>query len=170
MKMESVFKSKTLIVLSLVLIYVLCFNFLPGDKPSFGILETKAAAITWDGGGAGDDWCTDANWSGDAEPTSSDTVTIDTNDMVTTSGCVTEGNPLDFSTLTIGGSNNPVVVISADIGTGGDITIASGGTLEQATLTTQTISGDLVVQRKESIMPHLLDFRLGTWEVGCCFS
>ena len=40
-------------------------------------LSSKAAVITWDGGGADNNWSTAANWSTDTVPGSGDTVTFD---------------------------------------------------------------------------------------------
>ena len=104
-----------------------------------------AAAVSWDGGGGGTDWCTDANWSNDAEPTSADDVTVDTAVTVTTSGCVTEVHTLNFSTLTVGGTAAATLQIQANIGTGGSITIGNLGTVTQKNATTQTITGTLTV-------------------------
>jgi len=104
------------------------------------------ATPTWDGGGADDDWCTDLNWSSDTEPASTSAVAIDANVTVTTSGCVTEGKFINFSTLTIGGTNTATLVLTQDIGTGGSITISANGTLQQDNATQQTISGTLTIQ------------------------
>lgn len=106
----------------------------------------------WDGGGADDDWCTDANWGNNSEPGTSTAVSIDTTVLgagvtVTTSGCVTEGNNLKFSTLTIGGSSTATLEVQQNINSSSaNITIASGGVVQQKTTTTQTITGTLLIQ------------------------
>lgn len=141
---------KVLAILSFIVcasVWYFSFGFGLFGVSDGSIKKVKAAAVSWDGGGGDNDWCTDANWSGDAEPTTSDDVTIDTADLkVTTSGCVTEGNDLDFSTLTIGGSASTTLLLTQDIGTGGSITISTSGTLQQDNTNTQTITGTLTVE------------------------
>lgn len=106
----------------------------------------------WDGGGSDDDWCTDANWGNNSEPTTSTAVSIDTTVLgagvtVTTSGCVTEGNDLKFSTLTIGGGSTATLEVQQNINSSSaNITIASGGVVKQKNTTTQTITGTLLIQ------------------------
>jgi len=137
---------KMLSFLVCISIWYFSFGVFLFEFAGFKIPFVRAAAITWDAGGGDDDWCTDANWSGDAEPTSSDDVTIDVSGLtVTTDGCVTEGNDLDFSSLTIGGSNSTTLWLEQNIGTGGDITVANLGTLTQANAVSQTITGSFIV-------------------------
>lgn len=106
----------------------------------------------WDGGGADDDWCTDANWGNNSEPGTSTAVSIDTGVLgagvtVTTSGCVTEGNDLKFSTMTIGGGTTATLEVQQNINSSSaNITIASGGVVKQKNTTTQTITGTLLIQ------------------------
>lgn len=131
-------------------------------KDASNNISDKDAAVTadimvsgnggWDGGGADDDWCTDANWGNNSEPGTSTSVSIDTDVLgagvtVTTSGCVTEGNDLKFSTLTIGGGTTATLEVQQNINSGSaNITIANGGVVKQKNTTTQTITGTLLIQ------------------------
>ncbi len=128
-----------------LLITVVCFSV------GLNILwfkTTKAAAVTWVGG-VDLDWCTDANWSSAAEPTSADDVTISAPGVldVGTSGCVTEGHSISFNTLTIGdGATSNNLTLTASIATGGSITVKNAASLIQGNNSSQTISGTLTVQ------------------------
>ena len=55
-----------------LLVTVMCFSI---GLNAFLFKTTRAAAVTWVGG-VDLDWCTDANWSSLAEPTSTDDVTV----------------------------------------------------------------------------------------------
>ncbi|MFA4931277.1 MAG: hypothetical protein WC570_05440, partial [Patescibacteria group bacterium] len=105
----------------------------------------KAEALTWDGEGDDDDWCTDANWSGNAEPTSLDDVTVDTAVTITTTGCQAEGKLLNFLSLNLGGTNTANLTITANLGTAGDLIIVKG-TVTQNNAVQQTLTGGLWVQ------------------------
>jgi hypothetical protein len=106
-----------------------------------------AATVTWTSGGGDGLWETGANWSTGVVPTSADDVVID-NTQVTLSS----GQTANFGTLTIGqGTNFTTFILTGNIGTGGSITISNSGSLSQSNTTTQTISGDLVVQNGGSL-------------------
>jgi hypothetical protein len=97
----------------------------------------KAAVITWDGGGATNNWSEDANWSGDIEPgtadvatfdgTSTKNVTIDTTISVAgidvNSGYTGTMTQASGAAITIGTSDFDM---SAGIFTGGDSAITCG--------------------------------------------
>lgn len=112
----------------------------------YGVMPvpSAAASVTWDGGGVDDDWCTQDNWSGNALPTDADDVTIDATVTVDTTGCA--NGDIDFSTLTIGGSNTADLQLTPNLGTVGDITIANNGTFTQLNSTTQSITGTLLIE------------------------
>lgn len=149
----------------LLLVVVVCFSVSFGP---FWLNPVRAAAITWDGGGADSDWCTDLNWSNDTEPTTADDVTISKAQVtdITTSGCVTEGHTLNFSTLTVGGgvANQNSLTIEANIGTGGSITIGSDGTIIQKNTTTQVITGTLTIQ-SGGTLTHFANTNTQAYEV-----
>ncbi len=136
-------KKKTISFFLLITMVCFCISLSP-----LMMKPVKAVDVTWVGGTPGD-WCTDANWSNGVEPTSADNVTISALAVldVTTSGCVTEGHNINFNTLTIGdGANANTLTLSANIGTGANITIKGSATLTQANTATQTISGTLTVE------------------------
>lgn len=111
------------------------------------IAFVSAATVTWDGGGSGDDWCTDANWSTDAEPTSADDVIIDSEVTVSTFNCLGEGKTLQFNSLSIGGTATTTFGLGfAAIGSGGSITVKNLGVLQQIDTSTYTITGTLTVE------------------------
>jgi hypothetical protein len=84
----------------------------------------RADVITWDGEG-GDGWWTNSlNWSGDALPTSGDTINIDNGDTVKYSGFVPAGSAVNLtgnSTLT---DNGGVIRLN-----GSTVSAGSGATL-----------------------------------------
>ncbi len=144
--MKSKYQDRLLVLLTLVLFVTMVFFDI--DFVSFFARPVNAAAVTWDGGGGDLDWCTDANWSNDQEPTSADDVTLSDGALLdaTTSGCVTEGKNLNFSTLTIGdGINANNLIMEAGIGTGGDITITNASSFIQNNSSTISITGDLTI-------------------------
>jgi hypothetical protein len=52
-------------------------------SPAFG------ASVTWDGGGADENWSTPGNWSGDTVPGTGDSVVVD---GTSTNSCTIDGN------------------------------------------------------------------------------
>jgi len=69
-------------------------------------LEIAVASVSWDGGGASDQWSDPANWSSDMLPTSADTVQI-----------------VDGNTVIVDGN----VDVNDFIMMGGDVQFAAGG-------------------------------------------
>jgi trimeric autotransporter adhesin len=79
------------------------------------IYSTKAATITWDGGGGDGLWATAANWVGDVAPTSTDDVILD-NSVVLVTYIVTLPSgvtlvTLNTLTITPSGANNITLVL-----------------------------------------------------------
>lgn len=140
--------------------FVLKF-FLAATVSVFFAGMSSAAVVTWDGGGADDNWGTCNNWSSNACPTSSDIATFDAtstdpvNIAVTLTGSTAPAG-IDINTgytgtitqnsgvsITIGSSNYDQ---AAGTFTGGDgaITINGSFTLSSGTFT--STSGTLSVQ------------------------
>ncbi|MFA6522282.1 MAG: fibronectin type III domain-containing protein [Patescibacteria group bacterium] len=92
--------------------------------------SASAAAISWDSGGANNDWETVENWSGDAVPTDADDVTIDYAETIAINATTT------VNSLTVGGTNATVLNFDYDAITGGaliidagNLTVAANGTI-----------------------------------------
>jgi hypothetical protein len=100
----------------------------------------EAATRTWDGGGGDNNWSTDANWSDDTEPTSSDVAQFDS---TSTKNCTIDAsisvlgiavNSGYTGTITQGSSNTITVgtsnwTMATGTFTGGDSNITIDGTL-----------------------------------------
>ena len=81
-----------------LLLLVLAFSLL-------GFSNSFAQAISWDGDGGDNLWTTPTNWSGDAVPTTSNDVTINTGARVILN------NTGNCASLTLGGSGNADTLI-----------------------------------------------------------
>ena len=116
-KLKKKIKWINLATVLIVIIYSASFNFLPGDTPSLTMQKAQASSCTSAGAGA---WATVGTWSNCAStvPQVGDSVTV--------------SHAVDIGDYTI----NEVA----------NITIASGGTLTQSNINTQTISGTLTVE------------------------
>ncbi|MFA6132258.1 MAG: Calx-beta domain-containing protein [Patescibacteria group bacterium] len=96
----------------------------------FRASPTLAAAVSWDSGGANNDWETAANWSGDAVPTDADDVTIDYAETIAINATTT------INSLTVGGTNATVLNFDYNAISGGaliidagNLTVAANGTI-----------------------------------------
>ena len=107
-------------------------------------------AVTWDGGGADNDWETALNWSGDAVPGADDDVVIDTEVYVELNGSTT------INSLTLGSSTVPAtttLVFNYNATTSGalviddgDVIIESLGVITHATGSTDSsITGNIEI-------------------------
>ncbi|MEI6437537.1 MAG: hypothetical protein WCO69_02160 [Candidatus Omnitrophota bacterium] len=119
--------------------------------------SAQAAAKTWDGGGADNNWSTPANWSGNTVPGTNDSITFDNTSVkdctidalgtwsggtfaisVLYSGIITQNVPFTATSFTMAGgtfiANNTLQVASFPI-SGGALTIADGVTATSSTFT-----------------------------------
>lgn len=97
-------------------------------------------AKTWDGGASTLVWNDANNWNPDGVPDGNDTVTLDVASTITTNA------DINFGTLTLGGTNATTLLLTNNLGTAEDMTIAANGTFEQKNKVNQKLSGALLVQ------------------------
>ena len=88
---------------------------------SFFMMDVSAAAKTWDGGGADDNWDTALNWDLDTVPVTSDTVTFDTGDVV----IVNVATPA-LGSLTMAAGTTSVTVTIAQTNSWGTVAVNTG--------------------------------------------
>ncbi|MFA6131371.1 MAG: fibronectin type III domain-containing protein [Patescibacteria group bacterium] len=108
------------------------------------VSHAEAAAISWDSGGANNDWETQENWSGDAVPTGADDVTIDYAETIAINATTT------VNSLTIGGTNATTLNFDYDALTGGaliidsgNLTVAANGTVTHTSGSTSSVLGSI---------------------------
>ncbi|MFA6131510.1 MAG: DUF2341 domain-containing protein [Patescibacteria group bacterium] len=112
----------------------------------FRASPTLAAAVSWDSGGANNDWETAANWSGDAVPTDADDVTIDYAETININATTT------INSLTVGGTNATVLNFDYDALTAGALiidagalTVAANGTITHTAGSTTSVLGSVYI-------------------------
>jgi len=86
-------------------------------------LPAHAASLTWDGGGADNNWSTCANWTTDTCPIAGDTVTF--NATSTKNSTIDAGAPASVATLTIAAGYTGTITLAR--------TFATTTTFSQAT-------------------------------------
>ncbi len=91
----------------------------------FNNRQAQAAALTWDGGGADNNWSTCANWSGDVCPTAGDTLTF--NATSTKASTVDTGFGGVVTSLTIASGYTGTVSLARSLQTTGAFSQAAGG-------------------------------------------
>ena len=119
-------------------------SYSPDSKYNQDIPTARSAVSTstWVGGTTGN-WQDSANWSDAAVPDATKDVLISSSTAIT----ITATGTLNFESLVVGsGSATSTLILTGDIGTGTNITIGDNGTLTQNNTSTQTISGDLIIQ------------------------
>lgn len=119
------------------------FYTLAGVSISAGLLLTaqplQAATSTWTGGTSGN-WNVGANWSGGVVPTAADDVSISSVSYATIT--VPFGQVIAFHNLTLASST---LALYGDIGTGTNVVINGGGSIQQGNGNVQKLNGDLSI-------------------------
>src|SRR3989339_865606 len=138
---------KALLIAGIVFMATVVFGiyFLYGQNSKYNKnIPTVRGAVstsTWVGGTTGN-WSEASNWD-NGVPTTEYNVLISSSTAIT----VTATGTLNFADLTIGGgSASTTLVLTGNIGTGTNITLAVNGVLQQNNAIAQSISGDLLIQ------------------------
>ncbi len=105
-------------------------------------LPARAAALTWDGGGADNNWSTCANWTTDTCPAAGDTVTF--NGTSTKSVTIDAGAPASVATLTIAAGYTGTITLARTFATTTTFSQATGtftASNQSFTMAAFTLSG-----------------------------
>jgi hypothetical protein len=99
-------------------------------------IANLVGTFTWDGGGADNNWSTDANWVGDAEPQAGDKVLFDHSSLSGAYSVVFDGASTDatnFSEITLNGGGTDGITLTFSSGTidlnGTAVTVGDGDKL-----------------------------------------
>lgn len=148
------------------------------------VQKAHAASLTWDGGGADNNWSTCANWTTDTCPVAGDTVTF--NGTSTKSATIDAGAPASVATLTIAAGYTGTITLARTFATTTTFSQATGTftasnqaftmaafTLSGGTFTassgTTTVSGAVTVTGTPTFNHNsgTINFTGGTATIAC---